>query len=167
MKFGLTYAKRLLKLAGHLEGGSLYHSKFRLDANSKQIPCGTVGCALGEADGIFGRGLYCDKNDLTNSLLRGPNALAFFGLTNMELVRLFFPSDSDEYMLFRGALPKDSTQYQVALHIRTFVASKLGVVRPKPKRTEPCFACDGTGKVEITADRPLVVAQVVGEVARA
>ncbi len=131
-------ARRLLKLAEHLETGKLGHKIFDFDhinyGKRDERGCGTNGCAIGELPIVFPRSFkfHTYENihwdgDLTyipnSGLSAFPAAEDFFGISSDETEKLFCPygNDGEEWgkLLDNGA-----TRKQVAKNIRAFVAWK-------------------------------------------
>lgn len=127
--------RRLEKLATHLESGKLGHEKFDFSQynNSYDNKCGTMGCALGELPILFKRDWKFDEigaPSLRNSQSDFPyprsDAMNYFGISEKEANRLFYPIDEDDVELSpKGSiLPPSATRKQVAKGIRKFLKEK-------------------------------------------
>lgn len=128
MKFGLTYAKRLLQVADAIENDG--------KAFDYDNPC---KCALPRAEKLI-KGFIArlEWNYSDSYYTRGLKKL--FCINSQEANYLF--------NLDRNAGRLD--RYEVANRFRTFVHKKLGVVRPKvAKQVDTCPLCEGSGKLTI------------------
>jgi len=125
-------AKRLLKLADHLDHGKLGHRQFDMDTwNSGYIDsrgCGTAGCAIGECPIVWPKlwrfqrlGPGAIPMIRTADVLRSGSAESsgqqFFDLRFHDFCHLFFSSHYPEFNY-------NPTSKQVARRIRTFVREK-------------------------------------------
>ncbi len=147
-KFKRCGARRLLKLAAHLEAGpkkaKWAHKRFDFgifdnygdsgDLFGPKNVCGTAGCAVGECPAVFPKdfkfksslsGVYIA---LKGSAVHNLNAAAvFFDLSDEEAQYLFMPGGApwfgNEYRNYLTG--RKATAKQVAKHIRKFVAKKL------------------------------------------
>lgn len=114
-QFNKDNAKRLIKLATHLEKGKLGHKKFDFTTyNSGEIydkenkGCGTSGCAIGECPIVFPNEWSFNKRFGFNPVLNGTrikggfagdyqkqgssdSGMKFFGLSYEEYKLLFIP----------------------------------------------------------------------------
>lgn len=120
-------ADRLLRLAEHLEGGKLGHIRFNYAITHSY--CGIVGCAMGELPYIWpdefkfldGYMSVFNKKRLDLNFVEAQ--CEFFGISDYERNYLFFP------MMNGNTLRGSASKEEVAAHIRSFVASKLGPAR--------------------------------------
>lgn len=125
---------RLLKLADHLEHGTLMHrvfdfgvvnafyatSKGKHPKRNSPEGCGTAGCALGECPAVWPRRWRFGKLEL-EPIMEPFNdtwvsARKFFEISDMEARFLFMPGVD-------SGLPETATKQEVARHIRRFVKS--------------------------------------------
>lgn len=120
--------KRLLKLADHLETGTLGHRRFDMslfDSGHTPYKCGTAGCAIGECPIAFPRDWKFNEESTP--------ALRVSGFTDFYAAQEYFDISADESgLLFNirivsnsSSLPPNVTRKQVARNIRDFVAAKL------------------------------------------
>ncbi len=110
-------AKRLLKLAKHLESGKRGHAKF--DYTVLRSRCGTSGCALGECpfafpgEWTFVGGIPTVFPDPFHGVIA--SAEEFFDIDGDQVEFLFYSNCSS------NPLPITATAKRVAKHIRKFV----------------------------------------------
>lgn len=132
-----THAKRLLKLADHLD--TLPRKEFDFGTWSQVQSCGTTACALGHACTMpafrrLGAKLVLDWVESEDSKFLRPTlsgqedeagvyevSNTLFGLNYDEVERLFYPGNA-----FHGysGLGENATPKQVARHIRKFVKER-------------------------------------------
>ena len=131
VKLSKLGARRLLKLAEHLEKGKLGHKQF--DYSTYHIGprdknhCGTAGCAIGECPVVFPRqwkfiqARYSDVPILRaiDSDSTEDSGAVFFGLTYKEYEYLFIPGTEE------NPLSENAKRKTVAKHIRNFVTRRL------------------------------------------
>lgn len=125
--------KRLLKLAEHLEYGTLGHEVFDFEsindgASFDANGCGTHGCAMGELPFVFpDQWKFKPDGELTAILLddqepyTDAEVAKFFGIEQDDVVFLFYPGPTD---IGRSGLPGNASPQRVAVHIREFVAAR-------------------------------------------
>ena len=132
--------ERLLKLADHLETGTLGHKVFDftkynatkngfLPLNNR---CGYMGCAIGECPVVWPD----DWEFRPDPLLKGEtwvggSGIKWFDVTCEELLHLFAPYF--QRVTVYGGIPlgDDATKEEVAANIRAFVARKEEAKVPK------------------------------------
>ena len=121
---------RLLKLAEHLESGTLGHANFDFRVSNigetDKKGCGSTGCALGELPILFPKqwrfqaGCVILRIDSTGDLFH--DSAAFFGIDLIDAERLFIPG---VLCLWNDAvLYGKASRYDVAASIRQFVPWK-------------------------------------------
>lgn len=131
MKWGAVGRRRLLKLAEHLESGTLGHAKFNFgslnEGERAKKGCGAEGCGLGEMPIVFPK-QWCFDHNGEVVLKTGStgdafgDARQFFRITNHESIRLFISGMLCEWA--SSILYADATRYQVAKSIRQFIPWK-------------------------------------------
>lgn len=126
-------ARRLEKLATHLESGKLGHKKFDFSTynNSGTNKCGTAGCAIGELPILAPRDWKFDSMGFPKlrdsvSFIITNDVMDYFGLDEQEAHRLFYPIEevNKELSPEGSVLPPSATRKQVARGIRKFLKEK-------------------------------------------
>ena len=127
--------RRLMKLAEHLESGTLGHDRFNfstIHVDRVDSDCKSVGCAMGELPFVFPKQWKFDRDDV---VLRSGNTPAwgeqielldvadFFGIEEPDVYSLFYPGPKS---VGYSGLQMTATRKQVARHIRRFVEGKVG-----------------------------------------
>lgn len=119
----LFHAKRLAKLADHLEG--VPRARFNMSCWAKENGCGTVACAAGHACTIksFNRaGLRLDRDEYGNG------TPTFKGLADFQAIEEFFGINEDESWMFHPSCQfyktDRPTPKTVAKAFRKFLKSK-------------------------------------------
>lgn len=125
--------KRLLKLADHLEKGTLGHKKFKFDTynefrESEDVApkCGYAGCAIGECPVIFKKDWNFSLGGVpklnSKKYLDGDDAaMKYFDIKYDECQHLFMPEMQNEDRYGGRYLERNATRNQVAKNIRAFV----------------------------------------------
>jgi hypothetical protein len=155
--------ERLLKLAKHLASGQLGHDHFDIgcfnEGGTKENPCGSAGCAIGECPIVFPKSWYFRElahvgygpRLLKSDKSGGPfgDAMAFFGISWGDASLLFGyrgPGCTCETDEVHESIRYNRDNILVAAEIRAFVkhdgdaVATLQEVWPDESRSESWMA---------------------------